>query len=141
MKCLIGTAVCAIFFIEASHATSGLEFVTLDCAFTEGIVTNYEVGKYKDRMLKENFTFTFSGFDEKARTVKVIGNAGSSDAILFVADKIVIVEVTGTGNVMTTSIGPPDSNGKMPAFHSRHVWIAGKPNISHYTRGGCIRRG
>lgn len=124
----------------ASPASASLEYVTLDCVFTDGVVTNYENDRYSDKPLKENFTFTFSGFDEKAGKVKIIGNAGSSDAFLFTSDKIEIVEVTATGNVMTTSIGPPNAAGRMPAFHSRHVWIMGKPNISHYNRGSCLKR-
>lgn len=121
-------------------ARASLEYTMLDCVFTDGVVTNYEGDRYSDKPLKENFTFTFSGFDEKAGKVKIIGNAGSSDAFLFASDKIEIVEITATGNVLTTSIGPPNASGRMPAFHSRHVWILGKPNISHYNRGSCRQR-
>lgn len=132
------TAFCALFI---SPARAQLEYTTLDCIFTDGVVTNFDADKYTDKPLRENFTFTFSGFDPANGKVKIIGNAGSSDAFLFESgDRISILEITKTGNLMTTSIGPASASGRMPAFHSRHVWILGKPNISHYNRGSCSRR-
>lgn len=106
---------------------SGSAFATqtYECLFTN--FSNPE-GNHK-----ETFKLTFM-IDEKTKKSYMIGNNGSSKvAHIDKGNGISFVEITGLGNVMTTTI---DSN--MKAVHSRNtVGILGELLPSQFY-GSCV---
>jgi hypothetical protein len=116
------------------------QFLTLDCIFSTNIATTLENGKFETVTGDKAFTMTFSGFDRAKSEAMLIGNAGSDRVIYFPGyRKIMLVQVTDTGNGSMTSISEP-RNGNSVAFHSRHMWMGGDPVVSHYYNGHCKTR-
>jgi uncharacterized protein YuzE len=78
-------------------------------------------------IVKEDFKLTFL-VDEKADKAYILGNNGSNEvANIYRGDGRTFIEITGTGNVMTTTITP-----ELEAVHSRHSVMFGKLIPSQY---------
>ncbi len=126
--------------LARAQAADPYQFSTLDCLFTKNIVTSLESKRFKSKSGTDNFPITFSGFDAKKGEAMLIGNAGSDKVFYFPGDrKIMLVQITDAGNGSMTSISDPVS-GRSVAFHSRHMWLAGQPVVSHYYEGSCRKR-
>jgi hypothetical protein len=84
--------------------------------------------------VKAPFRLTFL-IDTSARKAYIIGNVGSSEVSLVPnADGLTLVEITGSGNVMTTAI---TSKGK--SVHSRGSIMSGDLIPSQYY-GSCQKK-
>jgi hypothetical protein len=71
--------------------------------------------------------------DDKSEKSYLLGNNGSTEVTaLESGDQISFLEVTGTGNLMTTAI-----DGKLGSVHSRNTIIFGEITASQYY-GKCV---
>jgi hypothetical protein len=97
----------------------------------------------------EKMDLTFASIDQKNGKAQLIANAGSADVpVLIRQDQMVFPEVTGGGNMNTTSVffyrdmsGPGDGIVKIHdkrafAVHSRHVLIMDTAVVSQWV-GFC----
>lgn len=76
---------------------------------------------------KEDFKLTFL-VDEKADKAYILGNNGSNEVVnIYRGDGRTFIEITDTGNVMTTTVTP-----ELEAVHSRHSVMFGKLIPSQY---------
>jgi hypothetical protein len=84
--------------------------------------------------------FTFAALDATKGTAQFIGNVGAS---LVAFSRGVrtwnFLEVTETGNMMTTTVFESVDGRSFPAVHSRHTSLSNGPLPSH-SRGVCAVR-
>ena len=100
-------------------------------AFGETITYICDYSSYSDvegnHKVKEKFVLNFI-VDSKTEKGYLLGNQGSSEVtVLQTEDKISFLEVTGTGNLMTTAI-----DSKSNSVHSRNTVILGDLMPSQY---------
>jgi hypothetical protein len=126
--------------LARGQAADPYQFLTLDCVFSTYVVTTIEKGKLDTTTASKDFAMTFSGFDRAKGEAMLIGNAGSDKVFYVTGDrKIMLVQITDTGNGSMTSISEP-KKGESVAFHTRHMWLFGEPVVSHYYSGRCKTR-
>lgn len=110
-----------IFMSSHAFATS-----TYECQFD-----TFSNGK---TIAKEDFKLTFL-LDEESGKAYVVGNNGSNEvAHIYRGDGRTFVEITNTGNVMSTTLTP-----EMDAVHSRHSVMLGELMPSQYY-GKCTAK-
>lgn len=100
--------------------------------------TNYKCNytSYSDKegshKVKEKFELNFI-VDRAAEKGYMLGNAGSSEVkVLESKDRIAFIEVTASGNIMTTAI-----DSKFNSVHSRNTIMYGELLPSQYY-GKCV---
>jgi hypothetical protein len=103
-------------------------------AETSTFVCNYP--KYSDdeglHSVKDKFVLTFIVDSDKGNAY-MVGNQGSTEVKMLLSELgFTFIEITGVGNVMTTTID--STNG---AVHSRNTVIAGKLIPTQYY-GKCV---
>jgi hypothetical protein len=132
-------AATALFAIlgTAAFATEPKAFV---CKFTQGASARYDKAEWSVKVLNEKLELTFAGLNSQQGKAQLIGNAGASDLRYWKgAWTWNFVEVTDTGNVMTTTVFDTSNGKDFPAVHSRHTSVVGEPLPSQY-RGTCSAR-
>jgi hypothetical protein len=130
------TALFAILGTDA-FATEPKAFV---CKFTQGASARYDEAEWSVKVLNEKLDLTFAGLNPQQGKAQLIGNAGASDLRFWKgAWTWNFVEVTDTGNVMTTTVFDTSNGKDFPAVHSRHTSVVGEPLSSQY-RGICSAR-
>ncbi len=82
--------------------------------------------------------FVFDSIDYAAGTARMVGNAGSASlGAIMGANGATFVEITSTGNIMTTTVFAWwDTDRRYVAVHSRHTAIAGDP-VPSQVHGAC----
>jgi hypothetical protein len=118
-----------ILFLVMFFSVNALsETITYECQF---INFSDSKGNHKE---KKPFALTYL-IDGDTKKAYLLGNAGSSEVIPIVGDgQISFIEVTVTGNVMTTTIV-----GGLHAVHSRNSAMLGQLLASQYY-GSCIEK-
>lgn len=123
-QALLGSLLLSIVFSTPSLANT----ITFDCDYK---TYSDEQGNHK---VDKPFRMTFL-IDSKAEKAYMIGHAGSSEVEMIPnAQGFTLVEVTGTGNVMTTAIA---DSGK--SVHSRNGIVLGNIVPSQYY-GTCTQK-
>lgn len=137
-RAFLGILLATGFVVKASAQADPFEHRTLDCLFTHYTASSIEGGRFSDRAeVDKGFAITFSGFDVVKKQALLIGNAGSDTIVYRPSEgKALLVQITEAGNGSMTTISAP-RGGVSIAYHSRHMWIAGQPVISHYYGGSC----
>ena len=112
-----------------------LLFISLKAvAETSTFICNYEQFASPDGLekSKEKFVLTFI-VDRDSNKAYVLGNNGSEEVkLLETSERLVFIELTATGNIMTTTI-----DSKLQTVHSRHTVVFGELLPSQYY-GNCI---
>jgi hypothetical protein len=76
----------------------------------------------------------------KKGTAMLVGNLGSSPVHFWLDDeKLMLLQITETGNMTLTSMNSPKNGKPVGAAHSRHMWIMGQALISQWA-GTCKLR-
>ena len=112
---------------------------TLDCFFEHQNTIDIRQDEHtEDGAAQKPMTITITGMNEKDQSATLVGNLGSSPLIFFSNPmRWVFVEITPTGNVMTTSMLVPSASGETYAVHSRHAWLLDSGLISQW--GGTCK--
>jgi hypothetical protein len=138
MKAVI-TAATALSVVlgTAAFAAEPKAFV---CKFTQGVSARYDETEWSVKVLNEKLDLTFAGLNPQQGKAQLIGNSGASDLRFWKgAWTWNFVEVTDTGNVMTTTVFDASNGKDFPAVHSRHTSVVGEPLPSQY-RGICAAK-
>jgi hypothetical protein len=116
------------------YAAEPMAFV---CSFTEGVIADVQA-RWAAKPTTDVMNYTFAGLDPAMSSAQVIGNAGAATVHLIKgAHTWNFIEVTGVGNVMTTTVFKSADGRNHPAVHSRHTALSdGEPLPSQY-RGMC----
>ena len=129
-----------VLFVVLGTAAFGAEPKAFICKFTQGAAAKYDEAEWSVKVLSERMDFTFAGLSPQQGKAQMIGNAGASDVRFWKgAWTWNFVEVTDSGNVMTTTIFDASNGKDYAAVHSRHTSISGEPFPSQY-RGICAAR-
>lgn len=117
------------------------------CQFSEGASAHIDSGRIQQRRIVEDkLEIVFDQIDKNAGTARVIGNGGAFDlsAFYFANDSLHLVEVTGAGNMVITTVFDIKNalEGRRSfAVHSRHNNFSragqGAPMPSQYY-GFCL---
>jgi uncharacterized protein YuzE len=98
--------------------------LTYDCSYTS---------HSNDKGLKNDsqpFNIKFL-VDAEAKKAYIVGNQGSADVIPIPGwEGISFIEITDSGNVMTTTIVTEGTATAMPSVHSRHTTMTGTGRIT-----------
>jgi hypothetical protein len=130
--------------LMAAAGSAAQEKLTFRCNLGPGASANWDSGSVsveKDTFGKPNVELTFDAIDLKAGTGRIIGNAGGSDlVVLGGSEAITLIEQTGSGNFVFTTIfkATAKRNGEYIAVMSRHISMPGGPLPSQY-HGTCTR--
>jgi hypothetical protein len=126
MKLYIGLLAIALFSFE-SVATEMPSIVSAKCTFSDSTSSFFDDGKLSwriERNTNEKMEITFDQLNSKDGKGRLIGNNGSGDvSVLFGQYELTLLEITGGGNVMITSLqigNGYDHAGRVQAVHSRH---------------------
>ena len=126
-----------IFLGNRAFAAEPRAFI---CKFTQGAAARYDEAEWSVKVLNEKMDLTFASLNSQQGKAQLIGNARASDVQFWKgAWTWNFVEVTDTGNVMTTTVFDRSNGKDFPAVHSRHTSVAGEPLPSQY-RGDCSVR-
>jgi len=123
-----------------SKFESFLKANSFRCNFENGYFASWEKGKLKSKATKDPLVLIFDSIDYKNKTARLIGNAGASD-VFFITNLggITLIEITGSGSFISTTINSPKAQDKNLihqyfAVHSRHIatLLLGEPMSSQY---------
>jgi hypothetical protein len=132
-------AITVLFAVFGTNAVAA-ESKAFVCKFTQGAAARYDEAEWSVKVLNEKMEFTFAGLNPQQGKAQMVGNVGASDVRFWKgAWTWNFVEVTDTGNVMTTTVFETSNGKDYPAVHSRHTSVAGEPFPSQY-RGICSAR-
>jgi len=99
---------------------------SLKCEFTSGV---FHAWGEETKINSDKLEMVFDSIDAKARTARIIGNAGAEDvAVILTPDHLSFMEITGAGNINLTTVYLSPS--ELRAVHSRHVGLDGWPLLS-----------
>lgn len=110
---------------------------TLKCTFSDGQVKRLSEGRFTARAASE-LSFTIGDIDLRSQTAQLITPNGKGELRIvraIAANHFLEVVTEGFLN-MTTVYDPTDSSGRMPAVHSRHFGLLGRPVLTSYS-GFC----
>lgn len=106
------------------------------CTFPKYVATEWPSGQTVTREgTDENFTFRITEINTRRSTARIVGSGGSVPASAMVGETgLNVVEQTGLGNFILTSIFRAGGNGQVYlAAHSRHLGDpATAPSVSQH---------
>jgi hypothetical protein len=135
LKLLTSTLVALALEVTQAAAQEPRAFV---CKVQGGITLEYE-GSWRVQPNGETMEFTLAALDVAKGTAQFIGNAGAESVWFLKGNETWnFVEITGSGNVMTTTVYASRDGRTFPMIHSRHPSIGGP--IPSQNRGVCMAR-
>ena len=130
---------CAVLLLMSLAPGTAQEVKAFVCRFNEGVSATYE-GRWRQAGTSSVMEFTFAALDATKGTAQFIGNVGASQvAFSRGAHTWNFLEVTDTGNMMTTTIFESADGGSFPVVHSRHTALGNAP-LPSQSRGVCAAR-
>ena len=126
---------------SALNVCEAQELWSIDCELSSRHLLLIAQGSVKsERDTSKPFLLTFTNFDARNGTATLVGNAGAVPISYSLDDrKLVLLQVTDTGNMTLTTMNRPERGKPIAAVHSRHIWIFGEGVISQWA-GDCRLR-
>jgi hypothetical protein len=132
--CLFGTTLAS----TPGQAQDRPEFWTIACVFNLSHALTITGSSVQTNSVSEPpYRFTFADFDSKKGTVAVVG--GNTGHFWLTEWKLVIINMSLTGNPSITSMSAPKNGSPMGAAHSEHTWMLGTARIMQWA-GQCNLR-
>lgn len=118
-------------------ATNAQTLQSFRCTFGPGVAANWDKGKLgieRTNFGKPSAEIVFDAINIKDGTGRIIGNGGASDISVVSIYPLTLLELTGSGNPIITTIfqRQADTNGQLAAVMSRHVVSFGGALPSQY---------
>ena len=138
-----GAAVALASLLQATHGhfAEASEALAYRCTFAIAIYTSFEDGEWRPELGPTSFEFVLAAIDREAGSAQIVGNAGAASTTLIVGlGKETFLEITPSGTVQATVVytgSPQQSDGGLPAVHSRHTGIVGGAPFPSQQYGFC----
>lgn len=124
----------ALIFPLSGNAGQWDGLNTIGCNFTANVLAEPIHNNLAPKIGKEQFEFIIDNIDLKAGKARLIGNLGGQDVVAIPGlDILSFIQVTDSGNVMSTSIFiEQNAEGNYLSVHSRNMHAANIPMPSQY---------